>query len=137
MNHTGVTSVGSERHALRKRLSSGAAGNGRLARVDQTGGSDEDRVALDLHAIGGDRERRRPAQHLSCLEREDAFVPGACHGAAGRVHRALGETGARVSERLAMACTVPFTLKSATASPPTYTRRLVPAGRSASVATGV
>src|SRR6266496_3067396 len=40
-------------------------------------------------------------------------------------------------QRFAIACTVPRTLKSATASPPTYTRRLAPAGRSASVATGV
>src|SRR2546428_5288379 len=40
-------------------------------------------------------------------------------------------------QRFAIAYTVPRTLKSATASPPAYTRRLAPAGRSASVATGV
>src|SRR5256886_12815943 len=96
MNDTGVTSVGSERHAWRKRLWAGAAGNGRLARVDQTRGSDEDRVALDLHAISGDRQRRRPAQHLPRLQRKDAFVPGARHRAAGRVDGPFGEAGARV-----------------------------------------
>src|SRR5207245_8862778 len=40
-------------------------------------------------------------------------------------------------QRFAIAYTVSRTLKSATASPPTYTRRLAPAGRSASVATAV
>src|SRR5882762_1845926 len=39
--------------------------------------------------------------------------------------------------RLAIACTVPLTLNSATASPATYTRRLAPGGSSASVATVV
>src|SRR5256714_3497463 len=95
MNHTGVTSVGSERHAFRKRLSSGARGN-RLARVDRTGASDEHGVALDLHSIGGDRKRGRPAQHLPRLERKDAFVPRARHRTARRIDGAFREAGARV-----------------------------------------
>src|SRR2546422_7541350 len=81
MNHTGVASVGSERQAFRKRLSGGAGGNRRLARL---GGRDEHRVPLELHPVNGDRERRRPAQHLARLEREHALVPRARHGAPRR-----------------------------------------------------
>src|SRR5438093_888415 len=73
MNHTGVTSVGSERQALRNRLSGGAGGNRRLARL---GGRDEHRVPLELDPVNGDRERRRPAQHLARLEREHALETG-------------------------------------------------------------
>src|SRR5881396_3334459 len=88
MNHTGVTSVGSERQALRNRLSGGAGGNRRLARL---GGRDEHRVPLELAPVNGDRERRRPAQHLARLEREHALVPRARHGAPRSEERRVGK----------------------------------------------
>src|SRR5438876_4177767 len=134
MNHTGVTSVGSERQAFRNRLSGGAGGNRRLARL---GGRDEHRVPLELHPVNGDRERRRPAQHLAVSSENTP----SCHGHV-TAHRA-GSTAPSESEarawvqRFAIAYTVPLTLKSATASPAAYTRRPTPGASSASVATGV
>src|SRR2546429_8016161 len=86
MNHTGVTSVGSPRHALRNRPASGAGGNRRLACL---GRSDEDGVPLELHAVDRDRQRGRAAEHLARLEREDALVPGAGYCAARRIECAL------------------------------------------------
>src|SRR5256885_6312400 len=79
MNHTGVTSVGCDRQAFRKRLSSGVWGNRRLARL---GWSDQDRVLFDLDPIGSDRKRRWTAQHLARVERKDALVPRTGDGAA-------------------------------------------------------
>src|SRR5439155_15319046 len=140
MTHTGVTSVGSERQAFRKRLSSGVRGNRRLARLGWSGGGwggDQDRIPLELHSVGNDRERRGTPQDLARLEREHALVPGAGDGAAHGIDGPLRETRACVSTAVRDGVHRPRTLKSATASPPTYTRRLVPAGRSASAATGV
>src|SRR2546428_9707534 len=99
MNHTGVTSLGSERQAFRKRLSSGVRGNRRLARLGWSGGrwrGDEDRISLELHPVGGDRERRRTAQDLARLERENALVPRTRDGAARGVDAAFREAGARM-----------------------------------------
>src|SRR5437773_1717287 len=100
MNHTGVTSVGSERQAFRKRLSSGVRGNRRLARLGRGGlgggGGDEDRIPLELHAVGDDREGRRTAQYLARLEREHALVPRTRDGAARGIDAAFRETRARV-----------------------------------------
>src|SRR6058998_85354 len=139
MNHTGVTSVGCRRQAFRKRLSSGVRGNRRLARLRRggVGWRDEDRIPLELHPVGDDRERRGPPRTWPVSSEKTP----SCHGQV-TVQRAgstvPSERLARAwVQRFAIACTVPRTLKSATASPPTYTRRLVPAGSSASVATGV
>src|SRR5438093_2257773 len=99
MNHTGVTSVGSERQAFRKRLSSGVRGNRRLARLGWGGGGwggDEDRIPLEFHLVGGHWKRRRTAQDLARLEREHALVPRTGDGAAGGIDGAFGEAGARV-----------------------------------------
>src|SRR3989442_11950359 len=87
MNHTGVTSLGSERQAFRKRLSSGVRGNRRLARLGWSGGgggggSDKNGIPLELHTVGGDRERRRTAQNLARLQRENALLPRTREGAA-------------------------------------------------------
>src|SRR5438132_13261434 len=71
MNHTGVTSVGCDRQAFRKRLSSGVWGNRRLARL---GWSDQDRVPFDLDPIGSDRKRGWTALHLVRIEGKDAVV---------------------------------------------------------------
>src|SRR2546421_10061554 len=100
MNHTGVMSLGSERQAFRKRLSSGVRGNRRLAHLSGGGrgrGSDEDRIPLELHPIGGHRKGRRTAQNLARLERENALVPGTGNGAARGIDAAFRETGARGS----------------------------------------
>src|SRR5213594_2341240 len=99
MNHTGVTSVGSERQAFRKRLSSGVRGNRRLAPLGGGGGGgggDEDRIPLELHSVGNDRERRGTPQDLARLEREHALVPGAGDGAARGIDGPLREARARV-----------------------------------------
>src|SRR3981081_303484 len=102
MNHTGVASVGSQRQAFRKRLSSGVRGNRRLARLGRSGGgggggSDEHRIPFELHPVGGDRERRRTSQDLAWLERENARVPRTGDGAARGIDAAFREAGARVS----------------------------------------
>src|SRR2546428_14192714 len=72
MNHTGVTSVGCDRQAFRKRLSSGVWGNRRLARL---GWGDQDRIPFELDPIGGDRERGGTAQDLARLERKHTLMP--------------------------------------------------------------
>src|SRR2546430_11099926 len=100
MNHTGVTSLGSERQAFRKRLSSGVRGNRRLARLGWSGGrwrGDEDRISLQLHPVGRDRERRRTAQDLARLERENALWPRTRDGAARGVDASFREPGALMS----------------------------------------
>src|SRR5258705_2258714 len=99
MNHTGVTSVGCRRQAVRKRLSSGVRGNRRLARLRRggVGWRDEDRIPLELHPVSDDRERRRTAQDLARLEREDPLVPRTSDGAAGGIDGPLRKTGARVT----------------------------------------
>src|SRR6266581_4467441 len=96
MNHTGVTSVGCDRQAFRKRLSSGVWGNRRLARL---GWSDQDRVLFDLDPIGSDRKRRWTAQHLARVERKDALVPRTGDGAARRIYGSFRQAGARVGRR--------------------------------------
>src|SRR3989454_7869394 len=101
MTHTGVAWVGCERQAFRNRLSSGVRGNRGLARLGRGGvgggGGDEDGIPLDLHSVGDDRERRRTAQDLARLEREDAFVPRTSDGAARGVDSPLRKAGARVA----------------------------------------
>src|SRR5882672_1002757 len=99
MNHTGVTSVGCERQAFRKRLSSGVRGNRRLARLGRGGvrWGDEDGIPLELHPVGDDRERRRTAQHMARLEREDALVPRTRDGTARGIDSPLRKAGARVT----------------------------------------
>src|SRR5438046_9883065 len=99
MNHTGVTSLGSERQAFRKRLSSGVRGNRRLARLGRSGGgggggSDKDGIPPELHTVGGDRERRRTAQNLARLERDNALVTRPGDGAARGIRAALRTAGA-------------------------------------------
>src|SRR5712692_5082591 len=98
MNHTGVSWVGCERQAFRKRLSSGGRGNRRLARLGRggVGWGDEDGIPLELHPVGDDRERRRTAQRLARLEREDALVPGTSDGAARGIDSPLRKAGARM-----------------------------------------
>src|SRR2546430_11802469 len=107
MNHTGVTSVGCDRQAFRKRLSSGVWGNRRLARL---GWSDQDRVLFDLDPIGSDRKRRWTAQHLARVERKDALVPRTGDGAARRIDGSFRQAGARagtaVSDRVSAAAAV-------------------------------
>src|SRR3989442_11266579 len=101
MNRPGVAWVGCEREALRKRLWSGVGGNRGLAGLGGGGGGggggDEDGIPLDLHSVGDDRERRRTAQDLARLEREDAFVPRTSDGAARGVDSPLRKAGARVA----------------------------------------
>src|SRR2546421_11792800 len=93
MNHTGVTSVGCDRQAFRKRLSSGVWGNRRLARL---GWSDQDRVLFDLDPIGSDGKSRWTAQHLARVERKDALLPRTGDGAARRIDGSFRQAGARV-----------------------------------------
>src|SRR6058998_2483475 len=139
MNHTGVTSVGCRRQAFRKRLSSGVRGNRRLARLRRggVGWRDEDRIPLELHPVGDDRERRGPPRTWPVSSENTP----SCHGQvtvqrAGSTVPSLRLARACV-HRFAIAYTVPLTLKSATASPTAYTRLLAPGRSSARAATGV
>src|SRR5436309_1271729 len=74
--------------------------------------------------------------HAQPLEGLEGHRRGELGGVAQPEQRVFLPQGA-VLQRLAIACTVPLTLNSATASPAAYTRRLAPSGSSASVATGV
>src|SRR4029077_17413726 len=93
MNHTGVTSVGCDRQAFRKRLSSGVWRNRRLARL---GWGDEDSIPFELDPVGGDGERGRTVQDLARLERKDALMPRTRDRAARGCDVAFRQAGARV-----------------------------------------
>src|SRR5258706_16096417 len=92
MNHTGVTSVGCDRQAFRKRLSSGVWGNRRLARL---GWGDQDGIPLELDPIGRDGERRWTAQDLTRRARKDTLVPQTRGHAARVIEGAVPQAGAR------------------------------------------
>src|SRR6266481_3819261 len=101
MNHTGVTSVGCDRQAFRKRLSSGVWGNRRLARL---GWGDQDRIPFELDPIGGDGERGWTAQDLARLERKHTLMPRtrdrAARGIDGPFRQAGACVGATIRDRV-------------------------------------